>query len=287
MTIEAVGPNAQQISYWNEQPASKWVELESKLDAQIAQLGLATMDRAGVQAGDRVLDVGCGCGQTVLQLAERVGTQGSVTGIDVSSVMLSRAGARAEAGGYTQVRLENADAQTAALPAAGFDLVFSRFGVMFFADPTAAFANLRAALDPRGRLAFVCWQGIDRNPWMRVPLVAAAQHVPLPAPPPPGAPGPFAFADAERVQSILEGAGFRNVELESVEREVLVGGEGPLEQAVEFVLQMGPTGAALRQAEAEIDRPALLASVREALAPYAGPRGVRMPSASWIASARA
>jgi len=275
----AGGPNADQIQYWNAQAGPKWVAAEALLDAQIGSLGLRAMERARVAPGEAVLDVGCGCGHTTLQLAEKVGHRGSVTGIDVSRVMLERARSRSAHCG--NVRFENVDAQTAALPAAGFDLVFSRFGVMFFADPEAAFANLRTSLRPGGRLSFVCWQELGRNPWMRVPLAAAAAHVPLPAPPAPGAPGPFSFADADRVRRILTGAGFAKVACEAVDETLLIAGGGDLGRTVEFALQLGPVGALLREA-GDGEREAVAGAVRDALAAYVTPEGVRMDAAAWF-----
>jgi ubiquinone/menaquinone biosynthesis C-methylase UbiE len=286
MKFEASGPNAEQITYWNEQMGSKWVALESRLESQISSFGLAVMSRAELAPGQRVLDVGCGCGQTSVQLGERVGAAGLVVGVDVSTAMIERARARACEAQLRHVRFENADAQTFPLPPASFDLAFSRFGIMFFSDPTGAFANLRGALTPGGRLAFVCWQRLDRNPWMQVPLAATAQHAPLPEPLAPGAPGPFSFADADRVQGILESAGFSEIAFESEERELLLGGSGSLEQAVDFTLQLGPAAAALRQAGDAV-RASVVGSIRDALAPYTVADGVRMPSASWIVTARA
>ncbi len=174
--LEYTGPNAEQIQYWNEQRGRAWVAQQELIEAQLAPLGRHAMDRAAIAAGERVLDVGCGCGQTTLELARRVGPRGSVLGADISSVMLGRARELAGAAGATNVRFEEADAQTHAFPPAGFDVLFSRFGVMFFADPRAAFANLRTALRPGARVAFVCWQALPLNPWMAVPLAAALQH---------------------------------------------------------------------------------------------------------------
>jgi SAM-dependent methyltransferase len=285
MTLSAAGPNADQIAYWNAQTGERWVAQQELLDAQIEPLGIAVMERASVAPGERVLDVGCGCGQSSLQLAERVAPSGTVVGIDVSAVMLARARERAALLGEwaSRVRFENADAQTAAL--APCDLVFSRFGVMFFADPPAAFANLRRALAPRGRLAFVCWQGPERNEWVRVPLLAAAQHLPLPRPAP-GAPGPFALADPERTRAILAQAGFREIAVEPHERELAIA-RGSLDEAAGFLTQIGPLSRALREVNPSAElREAVTQSVREALAPYAGPQGLRMGSASWIVIAR-
>ena len=174
-TMDAAGPNAEQITYWNDTAGPKWVAYEDLLDAQIRALGEAAMDRVGIQTGDRVLDVGCGTGQTSIELARRVGTGGAVTAIDLSGPMLARARARAD-GAARSVDFLEADAQTHRFEPASFDVCFSRFGIMFFAEPDVAFANLRSALRPAGRLGFVCWQRLADNPWMLVPLMAAADR---------------------------------------------------------------------------------------------------------------
>jgi SAM-dependent methyltransferase len=282
--LEAAGPNAQQIEYWNEAAGPRWVEASDFLDAQIGGLGLQAIDRAAPAAGDRVIDVGCGTGQTSAQLGERVGPSGSVLGIDISAVMLARAQARARRAGLMQVTFANADAQTHDVTGAQRDLLFSRFGVMFFADPRAAFANLRRALRPAGRLCFLCWQELGRNPWMLETIGALARHVPLPAPPEPGAPGPFAFADPVRVTEILEGAGFENVAHEALEQPMAIGGGGPLEEAVEFMLGLGPASAALREFPEK--REAVAASLREVLERHVTPEGIVMEGAAWIVTAR-
>jgi SAM-dependent methyltransferase len=286
-SLAAAGPNADQIEYWSQQSGPKWVAMQDLIDGMIAPLGELAMERAAIAPGERVLDVGCGCGQTSLQLAQRVGARGRVLSVDISGVMLARARERALAAGAGQVEFLLADAQTAALPRGGFDLLFSRFGVMFFAEPPTAFANLRRALAKRGRLAFVCWQGLAKNAWMSVPLAAAAQHVKLPAPPLPGTPGPFAFADPERVARILDQAGFSEVSLEAVETRIAVGGGGGIEEATRFLLEgAGPTTAALADAS-EAERAAVAGAVRKALEPYLTPRGVELGASVWIATARA
>jgi SAM-dependent methyltransferase len=287
MQTPAAGPNAEQVAYWNQQGGPKWVAYQRLLDEQISPLGLAAMDRARVASGERVLDVGCGCGQTSLQLAERVGAGGAVTGIDISAPMLARARERAAQLGARNLRFLEADAQEAKLGEATFSLVFSRFGVMFFSDPRAAFANLCRSLAPGGRVAFVCWQELTRNPWMGIPLRAAAPFLPPSPPPDPQAPGPLAFADPGRVRGILAAAGFREVAIEPLDGALAVGGAGSTpEQAAAFLLQAGPLARALRDAPAApIDR--ITDAVREAIAPHATPKGVRMGYGGWVVSARA
>ena len=282
--LEATGPNAEQITFWNTHGA-KWAAEQTRLDRMIAQFGDAAMAALAVAPDERVLDVGCGCGYTTLALGRRVGDGGEVLGIDLSETRLARARERAAADGVRNVRFVAADAQSHAFPPARTDALFSRFGVMFFVDPAAAFANLRRALRPGGRLAFVCWQPLQVNAWMRVPLMAAAQVVQLPPPPAPDAPGPFSFGDRDRVHRILGAAGFRDVACEAFAPPITVGGGGDLDATVEFVLYaVGPTSAALRDAPPVVVAKAKMV-VREALLPFATPQGVVMPSAAWIVSA--
>ncbi|MCK6556614.1 class I SAM-dependent methyltransferase [Candidatus Binatia bacterium] len=283
--IDAVGPNAEQITCWNEVYGPKWVALHEMIDAQITPLGHLTMDRAGIGRDQRVLDIGCGCGATSLEMARRVGPNGEVVGIDVSSVMLGRAQSAAEVAAIHNVRFENADAQTYPFDGAAFDLLFSRFGVMFFNDPEAAFRNLRGALLPGGRLAFVCWRPLQDNPWMFVPLMAAAQHVELPPPPPPRSPGPFAFAEADYISSFLPAAGFVDLDLVDVDHDLAIAGDAGVLAAAELMMEMGPAAAALREADPAV-RPRVLEAIKAALEPYMTPAGVRMPSAARIVTAR-
>jgi SAM-dependent methyltransferase len=200
--------------------------------------------------------------------------------------MLGRAEAAARAAGVANVRFELGDAQTHRFPVSAFDLAYSRFGVMFFSDPVAAFAHVRRALRAGGRLTFVCWQALRANPWLSVPLEAAARHIALPPPPAPDAPGPFSLADPERLRRILSQAGFRDIACEDVHDMLTIGGATGLDEAVRFLLEgIGPTSAALRDADPAA-RPAVAAAVRAALAPFETADGVRMGYAARIVSAR-
>lgn len=278
--------NEEQIRYWNEESGLKWVRNQQRLDAQIEPLGLAAMQRADIRLGERVLDVGCGCGQTSLELAGRVGSDGAVVGLDISQPMLARAQERQKELNRANLAFIRADAQTYAFERGRFDLIFSRFGVMFFDDPAAAFRNLRTALRATGRLCFICWQELAKNDWARVPLMAALQHVPPPPPPAPHAPGPFAFADPDRLRHILTHAGFTDVDLETHQTALSLGGAATVDEAADFSLEIGPVGTLLRTADAET-RAHVASAIREALRPYAGPNGVRLNGTMWIVFARA
>src|SRR5262245_14865324 len=281
MTPAPAGTNAEQIRYWNEVNAEKWIRFRRAIDEQIGPLGRAAMEKAAIRSGERALDVGCGCGDTTLEIARRVGPTGFVVGLDVSAPMLAEATTRAREAGASNARFSNSDAQTHRFSSGAFDVGFSRFGVMFFADPVRAFANLGGALGPGGRLAFVCWQALDRNPWMGVPMKAAAREIPIPPPADPLGPGPFAFADSDRVRRILTDAGFTNVAIDAHEEVLSIGGRADVDAAAEFLMQMGPTGAALRQADPSAE-PRVRAAIAKAVAPFLGSDGVRMPSAAWI-----
>jgi SAM-dependent methyltransferase len=286
--MSQAGPaNAQQITYWNEVSGPKWVALSDLIDAQIAPIGREAIDRAAPLPGERVLDVGCGCGASSRAAAARVAPDGRVLGVDVSAPMLAHAReAHAEVAGVEFLR---ADAQTHAFEAGGFEALVSRFGVMFFEAPEVAFANLRGALTAGGRLAFVCWQPLARNLWMSAPLAAAAEHLPEPlAPPEPGAPGPFAFADPDRVRRILEAAGFAGVAFESIEGTSAPGGARTPEEAARFLVEMGPTARALRDAGADDAlRERVLGAVARALEAFVADDGVQAPYAAWRVTARA
>jgi SAM-dependent methyltransferase len=248
MTLEAEGPNAQQIEYWNGEAGEHWSERDADMDAMLRPLGVTVIDRAAPVEGEQVLDIGCGCGATSLLLAERVGQAGHVLGVDISAPMLSQAQGKLESleqGERPSIAFEQADAATFAFPPGGFDLLFSRFGVMFFADPAAAFTNMCQALKPGGRLAFLCWGPVEENEWITVPMRAAMAHLPPPEPMDPRDPGPFAFADADYVKEILGSAGFSDIDLEVFTPTLRFGQGRTVAETADFFLDIGPTARAL------------------------------------------
>jgi SAM-dependent methyltransferase len=272
--------NIAQIEYWNTKAGETWAKFQEALDRQIQTLGLAAMDTLRPEKGEHIIDIGCGCGQTSLDLGSRVGAAGLVVGVDISKPMLEVALRRPRPAPNLRVTFKQLDAQSDDLGDGCFDAAFSRFGVMFFSDPVVAFANIRRSLNPSGRLVFVCWRPLNQNPWMREPLDAALPLLPPIAPFDPMAPGPFAFADAGRVQSILDEARFGSVKVGPFDAAI---GGANLEQTLQLALNVGPLAAALGESPERAETVAN--AVRDVLSKYATPNGVLMPAAVWIVSA--
>jgi SAM-dependent methyltransferase len=257
-----------------------WVEVREPLELQLAPLGRRALAALAPRPGESVLDIGCGGGETTLELARLIAPDGTVVGIDLSAAVLTFA--QRAANGYERMRFVQADAQVFPFEPASFDAAFSRFGVMFFADPTAAFINIRRSLRPNGRVAFVCWRALEENPIDIVPLRAASAHLPPQPAHDPDGPGPFAFANPDRVRGILESAGFGEIEITAHDEQV---GSGDLDTMLAICLRVGALGKILRE-NPEL-RAAALPAVRSALAAHDGPDGVRLNAATWVVTARA
>ncbi len=272
------GPNSAQAERWAGAAGHHWVEHEADYDRQLEDYRTALIDAARLDGRAQVLDVGCGTGTMAIAAARHARR---VVGVDLSPVMIERAKARAA--GLATVDFEVADAQTAAFEAI-FDVIISRFGLMFFADVRAAFANLRRALVPGGRLAAVCWQNLDRNDWMRVPGEALARVVPLGDIAEPGQPGPFSLGSREELNRLLADTGWDDVTVDGLTFPVPVGGARSLDDAVEFVRGGSLGRSALAGVAPAVERRALHA-VRDALAPYATSDGVLLAGAAWLVRA--
>ena len=232
--------------------------------------------------GERVLDIGCGCGATTIELGRRVGPTGYVLGVDVSAPMLGRARERAPADLPLEFVL--ADATVHSFEPGRSDLLFSRFGVMFFADPVLSFANMRKALRSGGRLAFACWREPRQNPWMMVALQEAYKHVPRLPEMGPEDPGPFAFASEQRVRRILSEAGFSSIVMEACDLSLDVAVGRGLEAAVSGALEVGPVSRALEGQPPEV-MAAVASAIRTAYAPLAKGDSIPLGAAVWIVSA--
>lgn len=276
--------NADQIAYWNGAGGQRWASRQESQDILLRPVVDLLIDRAKIKAGEQILDVGCGSGATSIEFADRIGSTGHVTAVDISAPMLARARERAPKGAPIDFIL--ADATIHPFAPDSFDLLASRFGVMFFADPAMSFANMHRAMRRTGRLVFACWQEPRENPFFMVPLQAVYQHVPKMPPVGPEEPGPFAFASKERVTRILEAAGFSGITMEPCRLSLDIAiGQG-MDAAVQSGIQMGPASRALTDQPPEVVA-AATQSVREALASYAKGNAVPLDGAIWIVTARA
>lgn len=280
--IDSASMNEQQKAYWNEVAGPRWVAADDVVAGIEARFLDRLLAAAAPVPGESALDIGCGSGRSTALLAHAVGSRGRVVGVDLSRPLLELARERlAHEVLDGVVELLEDDAQTHRFAAGAFDLVLSIFGVMFFEDPRAAFANLRGALRAGGRVVFLCWRSPRENPWVVVPFEAAAQHLELPRPEP-GAPGPFAFADPQRVRGILEAAGFTAIELSPCDEEVDMAPN--VGQALEFLQRVGPLASPLAQAD-PADRRRALQAVGQALGERAGDGPVRFQGATWLVRA--
>ena len=271
--------NAEQAAYWDGSQGAHWVEFEDRYDEMLAPFTDRLLGAAAISGADRVLDIGCGFGPTTLAAA-RIAKE--VVGVDLSGALLSLARERADLQGLTNVTFEKADVQVHDFASPDFDVAISRFGVMFFDDPVAAFANIASALRPGGRLAFVAWANVLDNDWVAVPGAAAAQFVELPSSDP-LAPGPFALENPERTKTILVDAGFEDVNFDPVYEKLSLGSDPT--DATEFFRHTGFAERVLADADAEtVDRVAQ--AVKQTFANYATPGGVKLGSKAWIVTCR-
>lgn len=260
--------------------ARAWAEVRDLLELQLDPLGRPALDALAPTRAEHILDVGCGGGATTLEIARSVGPTGTVCGIDISASVLDYA--KAAADGYQRVTFVQADAQSYPFEQHCFDGAFSRFGLMFFTDPVAAFINIRRSIKPNGRLAFVCWRALEENALDILPLRAAKPYIPPQPPEDPDAPGPFSLANPIRTRAILEGAGFADVEIAPHDKAV---GSGSLEAMLAVCSRAGSLGKILRE-QPEL-RDAVLPVLHSALSKFDGPDGVKLNAATWVVTARA
>jgi SAM-dependent methyltransferase len=275
--------NSDQIAEWNGVLGQTWVAMQREIDRIVVPFGDAAIEAAAPQPGERVIDIGCGCGDTSIEIARRVGKAGALLGVDVSQPMLEVARSRAALANCPHLVFRDSDASAAALPL-DQHLLFSRFGVMFFSQPSAAFGHLRKSLRTGGRCVFVCWRAPRDNPWTMVPLSAARKAMGVTPPPAdPNAPGPFAFADEERLRGILANAGFATIHMRRFDAPLTVGATP--RAAAESAAKVGPVSRFVRETGAE-HLPIIVDAVEQALMPYAAPDGrVILSGSTWIVSA--
>jgi ubiquinone/menaquinone biosynthesis C-methylase UbiE len=273
--------NEEQIALWNDTAGRAWVELQETLDRVLEPFEHLLVEAVAARKARRVLDVGCGTGSTTLAIARQLGPKGTAVGVDISEPMIALAKQRAERES-APARFICADAQTYAFDDKSFDMIVSRFGVMFFDDSVRAFANLRRAAAPKADLRVVVWRSPADNPFMTAAERAAAPFLPeLPARRP-DEPGQFAFADRSRVHSILEKSGWTEIDIEPLDVVCTL----PASKLDAYFTKLGPLGRVLQQVD-EQERSRIIEAVRAAFGPYVHGAAVRFTAACWLVEAHA
>lgn len=270
--------NKEQEELWNGRMGSAWVSVEDYIDRMLEPISRVGIARAATSHGEKVIDIGCGCGTTTLQLAA---SGASVWGYDISENMIERANEKDHGGAAVQYAVADA----AEHPYADdHDVAFSRFGVMFFSDPVRAFTNIRSALKPGGRVVYLCWQPPANNPWLSIAGAALQPFMPEDAPTPdPDAPGPFSMANPDRTRNVLEEAGLVDIAIEPVEEKIHLGKN--IEELMEFQMQIGPLSALKESLDEETMQQAKQAVV-DAFSQHIGDGGISLAAAAWLVTAR-
>ncbi|MBX7161546.1 MAG: class I SAM-dependent methyltransferase [Acidimicrobiia bacterium] len=274
--------NEEMREYWNADGSMSWVRAADRYDAQLTPFVDDIIGAAAPAVGDAVIDIGCGTGALSRAAAGVVGPGGSVAGLDISAPFLEEARRRSAA--VAQVRFAECDAQTADLAPYAAAVAISRFGVMFFDDPVAAFANIARGVVAGGRLAFACWRPAFENEWITVPMGAVVGVLGMPDLPGPGAPGPFQMGDADFVRATLQASGWADIEITPVDHQVGIGGSLDLDAAVAFLVDDG-IGRRMLDGKPEDLQVQARQALREALSPHATPEGVILGAAAWLVAA--
>jgi len=284
--LSADSPNAREVQYWNSAVTRPWAEMHEPIDRLFVDLTRTALDLAAPQPGEHVIDIGCGSGTTVMELARRVGPSGYVLGADISQQLVDKARERVAAEGLRQAEMSLCDVSTHTFATEAFDLAFSRFGVMFFADPTATFINLRKGMKRGGRLMLAVFRTPQENPWGTAPVAAVRDLLPPMKPPGPEEPGQFSWADPARARRILEGVGFEDVTLTRHDTAMRLAGPGGAAEAANFAMNIGPVARAMSSASPP-EPNALRSGLEAFFRSHDSPKGIVLPGALWFVRARA
>ncbi len=273
--------NKNQRDFWSGKGGDIWVERQNAMDTMLSHLGEAALNKLNLNEGENVLDIGCGCGHTTLNIAKRISPDGQVTGLDISEPMLKRAKESANEMSISNASFNCVDVQTDDIGEEVYSAAFSRFGVMFFEDPIAAFHNINKSLITGASLSFVCWQSPALNPWQSLFIEAVKKYVDLPSPPP-RSPSPFAFMESEYVSSILEESNFQNIMIEGHEAEVNMFSGRSLSDSVKDYISINPVVSGMLKDSTEQEKTEIINSAIEAFSPYYSAKGLMFPSATWL-----
>ena len=275
--------NAKQKDFWSGKGGDYWVEKQSEMDIMLNPLGEKALAKLDLKSNSEVLDIGCGCGATTLEIAKKV-SEGTVTGLDISVPMLDKAESEAGIQGIANVDFRVVDVQVDQLASEKYDYVYSRFGVMFFDDPYEAFKNIFSSIKEGGELSFVCWQDPSLNPWQSLSVQVIRGYLDMPSPPP-RSPGPFAFHEKDYVKEILEKSGFSDISFDDNQEDITMFSGKSLQEASEDYLAINPVVTEMLKDSPDDLKAEIVESLKEAFSEFHKGDGLVFPSATWVVSA--
>ena len=276
--------NIKQKQFWSGAGGDVWVDKQREMDIMLNPLGERAIQGLDLSGEIKILDIGCGCGATTLEIAKAV-TQGEVIGVDISEPMLERATKTASDMMLTNTSFQVKDVQVDEMPNSYFDIAFSRFGVMFFEDPFEAFKNINHSLKDNGQLSFVCWQHASLNPWQSLSIQVIKEFLDLPAPAP-KSPGPFAFEDKSYINEILTESGFRDIEIKDNQEDIVMFSGKSIREACEDYLTINPVVTEMLKNSPTKLREEILEALIGKFSDFHNNDGLLFPSATWIVTAK-
>ena len=275
--------NLKQKEFWSGSGGDVWVNKQSEMDIMLNPLGTKAISKLDLSKATKIIDIGCGCGATTLEIAKQL-EEGEIIGIDISEPMLARAAKNASDQSLSNANFQVLDVQVDDMPS-DFDIAFSRFGVMFFEDPYQAFSNIYKSLKENGQLSFVCWQSPPLNPWQSLSLQVIKEYLDLPSPPP-KSPGPFAFEDKNYISDILNQSNFKDIEIEDNQEDIVMFSGKSIEEACEDYLTINPVVTEMLKNSKEELKDEILQALILKFSEFHNGDGLLFPSATWIVAAR-
>jgi|TARA_B100001094_G_scaffold221282_1_gene215337 ubiquinone/menaquinone biosynthesis C-methylase UbiE len=276
--------NIKQKQFWSGAGGDVWVDKQREMDIMLNPLGERAIQGLDLSGERKILDIGCGCGATTLEIAKAV-TQGEVIGVDISEPMLERATKTASDMMLNNTSFQVKDVQVDEMPRSYFDIAFSRFGVMFFEDPFEAFKNINHSLKDNGQLSFVCWQHASLNPWQSLSIQVIKEFLDLPAPAP-KSPGPFAFEDKSYINEILTESGFRDIQIKDNQEDIVMFSGKSIREACEDYLTINPVVTEMLKNSPTELREEILEALIGKFSDFHNNDGLLFPSATWIVTAK-
>ena len=281
MTMEDI--NSKQKEFWSGSGGDVWVDKQSEMDIMLNPLGTRAINKLDLSGVTKIIDIGCGCGATTLEIAQQL-ESGEIIGVDISEPMLDRATQNASDLSLPNASFQVLDVQVDDMPS-DYEIAFSRFGVMFFEDPYQAFSNINNSLKENGQLCFVCWQNPSLNPWQSLSLQVIKEFLDLPSPPP-KSPGPFAFEDKNYIKDILDRSNFKDIEIHDNQEDIVMFSGKSIEEACEDYLTINPVVTEMLKNSKEELKEEILQALVLKFSEFHNGDGLLFPSATWIVTAR-